>query len=671
MTDTQMTLDINGRLIVINNEKNLLELIRKSGIELPTFCYHSGLSIYGACRLCIVDIENMGIQASCSIVPKPGMRIRTHTEELREMRRIYLELLLANHNQACPTCERSDSCKLRELSAQLGIDTVRFKSIQRLEPIDFSSCALTRDPNKCVLCGDCVRYCEEIQGIGAIGFAKRGSNAKVVPAFNKGLAEGECVNCGGCAAVCPTGALTPKNQTSTVWKDLGDPAKTVVAQVAPACRVSLGEMFGEKAGTSVMGRLTAALRMLGFNKVYNTSFAADLTAVEETSEFIIRKTENKLLPMFTSCCPAWVKYAEQYYPDILLNLSSCKSPQQMFGAVLKKKLCEQLDIKRENLVVVSIMPCTAKKFEASRPEFFQNGNPDVDHVLTTQELGKMIKEAGICFNDIEPSSMDIPFGLATGAGVIFGSSGGVSEAVMRCAFEKLTNTTLEEVAFVNLRENDGVRIAQIPVGDLKLKAAVVHGLSNAKKVIKQIKSMELDVDIIEVMACPGGCVGGAGQPIAKEHDTVRKRTYGIYQADKKMALRKPQDNPFVNNLYMETFNLESGAETKHRLLHTKYQQRRRIVEDAVTVFAASKADPIRIKVCVGTSCYRRGAQSLLRNIVDFVRRTEKEHMFSVEATFCMEQCDKGPTVTVGDRIFQKCTAETIIDYLSQKVTINA
>jgi NADH-quinone oxidoreductase subunit G len=667
MTEHHPTLEVNGRRVAVNGEKNLLELIRKSGIELPTFCYHSSLSVYGACRLCIVDIEGMGIQASCSIAPKPGMRIRTHTKELREMRRIYLELLLANHTQTCPTCERSDSCKLRELSAQLGIDKVRFKPVSRLEPVDHSSLALTRDPNKCVLCGDCVRYCEEIQGIGAIGFAARGSNAKVVPAFDKGLADGECVNCGGCASVCPTGALTPKNQTAEVWTALCDPSKTVVAQVAPACRVSLGEMFKEEAGTSVMGRLTASLRMLGFDQVYNTSFAADLTAVEETSEFLVRKVSGERLPLFTSCCPAWVKYAEQYFSDMLPHLSSCKSPQQMFGAVLKDKLCKKLDIERRDLVVVSVMPCTAKKFEAARPEFATDGNPDVDHVLTTQELGKMIKEAGICFADIEPASMDIPFGLATGAGVIFGSSGGVSEAVMRCASEKVTGKALGEVVFEELRDNKGIKIAEVPVGDFMIKAAVVHGLGNAKKVLKQIKSKELDVDIVEVMACPGGCVGGAGQPIVQDRDTVRKRARGIYQADKKMPLRKPQDNPFVQKLYDESFAGEEGASKVHHLLHTEYQKRRRIVGDAVTVFAATQADPIRVKVCVGTSCYQRGAQPLLRAIVDFVRRTGQEHRFSVEATFCMEQCDKGPSVTVGDRVFQKTSADEIIAYLTQRI----
>ena len=398
------TLTLNGRTVAFADERNLLEVIRKAGIDLPTFCYHSELSVYGACRLCIVDIEGRGLHASCSVKPEPGLKVKTHTDELRDIRKINLELLLAGHNRECTTCGKSASCRLLELSRRLGVDTVRFKETRPAAPIDDSNPSLVRDPNKCILCGDCVRACSEIQGIGAIDFAHRGSGAAVLPAFGKELAEVECVFCGQCARVCPTGAILPKSEIAAVWKALHDPKKKVVAQVAPAVRVALGEAFGLPAGADVTGKIAAALKAAGFAAVYDTSFAADLTVIEEASEFLERKKKGEKLPQFTSCCPAWVRCCEQYDPELLPNLSTCKSPQQMFGALAKRMLPQTLGVPAAEIVVVSIMPCTAKKSEARRPEFATDGRPDVDFVLTTQELARMIEEAGLDFRNLPPEA---------------------------------------------------------------------------------------------------------------------------------------------------------------------------------------------------------------------------------------------------------------------------
>ncbi|HSV26990.1 MAG TPA: [Fe-Fe] hydrogenase large subunit C-terminal domain-containing protein, partial [Sedimentisphaerales bacterium] len=409
------TITLNGRPAAIDNEKNLLEVIRKANIDLPTFCYHSDLSVYGACRLCIVEIDGVGLQTSCSIKATPGMTVRTHTERLRKMRRIYLELLLASHHQKCTTCVKNSMCKLQDLAAKMGIEQVRFKTTESSKPIDDTNPSLVRDPNKCILCGDCVRACEEMQGVGAIDFAKRGAATTVTPAFGKSLKQVDCVYCGLCVSVCPTGAITPKSEIEQVWAAISNPKKTVVAQIAPAVRVAIGEMFGLEAGQVTTGKIAAALKMLGFDKVFDTSYAADLTVIEETTEFLARKQKGEKLPQFTSCCPAWVKFAEQYLPDFLSNLSSCRSPQQMFGSLAKRILPEQLKIDAADLFVVSIMPCTAKKFEATRPEFRGDKGPDVDAVLTTQELGRMIHQAGIRFNDLTPDSLDMPMSYKTGA----------------------------------------------------------------------------------------------------------------------------------------------------------------------------------------------------------------------------------------------------------------
>ncbi|MFO1478464.1 MAG: [FeFe] hydrogenase, group A [Verrucomicrobiota bacterium] len=648
------TLTIDGLTVAINGERNLLELIRKAGIDLPTFCYHSDLSVYGACRLCLVDIQGRGIQGACSTPPEAGLQVRTQTEEIREIRRIAIELLLANHDQECPTCPKSNACRLQDIARKLGVQKVRFHRVLEPEEPDRTSLSLVRDSNKCVLCGDCVRFCSEIQGVGAIDFAYRGHDSAVLPAFGKGLGEGECINCGQCAAVCPTGALTPRTEIDEVWKALHDKTKTVVVQVAPAVRVAIGDAFGLPAGQAVSGRMVAALKRLGFHRVYDTAYSADLTILEEANEFLKRKEKGKKLPLFTSCCPGWVKFAEQYFPEILPHLSTCKSPQQMFGSLAKDLLPAELGVARENLVMVSVMPCTAKKFEAKRPEFTVNGNPDVDHVLTTQELIRMIEEAGLRFTQLQPESYDMPMGFKTGAGVIFGNSGGVMEAVLRYAAEKVTGKKLDSPDFHVVRGDSGVRYADVPVGDITLKLAIVHGLKNAAALAEKVRNGESDLDLIEIMACPGGCIGGAGQPVSCDVDIRRLRTQGLYDADKNMELHKPQENHYLTELYQKHLG-EIGGHRAHDLLHTHYQNRRRTV-DEIQLGDGPGERPVKVNVCVGTNCFIKGSQSLLHGLLEDIEEKRLGQQVDVSASFCFEKCEHGPTVSVDGKLIHHCTA---------------
>jgi NADH-quinone oxidoreductase subunit G len=650
---------IDGRPVAFDRERNLLEVIRNAGINLPTFCYHSELSIYGACRLCIVDIEGMGIVTSCSTEPRPGMKIQTATAEIRDMRKIFLELLLADHERECPTCQRSNNCKLQDLTRRMGVETVRFKQTRPRMPKDALSDSIVRDPNKCVLCGDCVRMCKEVQGIGAIDFVGRGAEVSVQPAFGKPLGEGECVNCGQCASVCPTGALSVKSEKESVWEALNNPAKTVVAQLAPAVRVSLGEEFGTEPGAISTGQVVAALKMMGFDKVYDTSFAADLTIIEEAEEFLARFEKGERVPQFTSCCPGWVKYAEQYFPELLPHISTCKSPQQMFGSLAKEVLPQKLDCPKEDFVVVSIMPCTAKKFEARRPEFSQNGAQEVDHVITTQELALMIDEKGIRFPSLSPESFDLPFGFKTGAGVIFGNSGGVSEAVLRYASEKISGRKSDRVEYTSVRGNPGILSATIDIDGTELKLAVVHSLINAQKLAQEVRDGKSDYHFIEVMACPGGCVGGAGQPISFEPDTVEKRSKGIYDADKMLQLHKSQENPYVNDCYQTVFSDGVGGPTAHKLLHTSFKSRRRIHEKGIHLFDGNTAETVEVKVCMGTNCYLKGSQAIMKQLVRTVEENNLSDRLQVNATFCMEKCGNGPSVTINGRYVANADFDTV------------
>ncbi len=660
------TLFINGKEVGFADERNLLEVIRKAGINLPTFCYHSELSVYGACRLCIVDIAGRGIMSSCSIKPEAGMKVKTHTTELRDVRKMTMELLLANHAKDCTSCSKSLNCKLQELSAELGVGEVRLKKTDKIIPLDLSSDALTRDPNKCILCGDCVRACDEIQGIGAIDFSNRGSEVMVVPAFNKNLADVECVDCGQCARVCPTGAIVPKSNTEQVWKEIENDEKIVVAQIAPAVRVAIGELFGLEPGQTMTGQIVSALKLLGFDKVYDTSFAADLTVLEEANEFLHRKESNSNLPLFTSCCPGWVKYAEQYYPELLGNLSSCKSPQQMFGSLAKEILPGQLKAKAKDITIVSIMPCTAKKVEANRPEFTHGNIKDVDYVLTTTELAKMIKEAGLSLPNLAPESLDLPLGFKTGAGVIFGSTGGVSEAVLRYVYEKVTDKKLDNPDFVDIRGNEGIKEYAVELNGETVKIAIVHGLKNAKTVAEKVKAGKSDYALIEVMACPGGCVGGAGQPVQYDEKTRGKRAKGLYDCDKMLQLHKSQENPYIKEVY-DNHLKEPGSDVAHKLLHTSYSNRKRIFESGFDVINGSNSQKLEISVCVGTGCYVKGSQNLLHRLIRFIDEKDFKDAVNVKATFCMESCDRGPSVTIGDELIHKCTFELATEKILKDV----
>ncbi len=603
------TLTLNGREVEFTDEPNLLEIIRKAGVDVPTFCYLSGLSPYGACRLCLVEIEGQNgrpnmITASCSTPPAPGMVVRTETKEIRNMRKIALELLLANHNMDCPTCVRNSTCRLQELANRLGVDKIRYKRREELLPIDDSSPSIQRDPNKCVLCGECVRVCSEIQGVGAISFSQRGANSQVAPAFGGKMVDSECVNCGQCAAACPTGALTVKQDREKVWEALYDPTKTVVVEIAPAVRVAVGEAFGAQPGENVAGKLVAALKLMGFKQVYDTCFTADMTIFEEATEFIDRFTKKENLPLFTSCCPAWVKFCETFFPEMTKNLSTCRSPQAMFGSVAKKILPEQLGCKREDLVVVSIMPCTAKKYEASLDKFKVDGVRETDIVITTSEIQQMIASLGINLMNLDPEPFDMPLGFSTGAGVIFGASGGVMEAALRFAVEKVTGEKLKCVDFKDVRGMDNLKEStlQTPAGEVKI--AVVYGLAAAKKLLGRIKSGEASYDFVEVMACPGGCISGAGQPQGATDAIRRKRQAGTYAADKAMQLQKSQDNYMVAQCYEKHLGGGPGTHEAHELLHTTYQNRSQIFDAKVPAMRGT--DPERVSVVV-TVCTDKNA----------------------------------------------------------------
>ena len=656
---------INDRPVLWEGETNILALAQKAHITIPTFCYHSELSVYGACRMCLVEVEGRGLVTSCSTAPAEGMRIKTHTHQILKLRKIIIEMLLANHDRECTQCDRSADCKLREISYQLGVNDLRFRKTREPREIDTGSPSLVRDPNKCVLCGDCVRFCDEVQGIGAIDFVNRGEDVFVSPAYGKSLAKVDCVHCGQCAAVCPTGAITIKNQTRDVWADIENPDKYVVAQIAPAVRVALAEMFNLEPNQQNTGKMVTAMRMIGFDKVFDTAFTADLTVIEEANEFLNRKLNGGKLPIFTSCCPAWVKFAEQSHPRLLDHLSTCRSPQQMFGSLAKVQLPEMLGVEKEKLSVVSIMPCTAKKFEAGRPEFAPGGVRDVDHVLTTQELGRMIKEAGINFADLEPSSFDLAMGFATGAGVIFGNSGGVSEAVVRYAADKLNLDLPEVIDLMPTYLDQGFKSAEVdtPVG--KIRFAVVHGLKRAHELAEKIEKGEEYYDVIEVMACPGGCIGGAGQPIASSVKHRAKRAESINHTDKMMSLHRSQDNPFMKELY-ERLLEEPNSEKAHELLHTHYHSRKRIEDEEIQFFDASDESRCKVKVCVGTSCFLRGAQEILGHTLKTVADNGWNRYFEVAATFCTENCDKGPTITIGDQVVHKATIADVDRILGEE-----
>lgn len=551
---------IDNMPVEIAGEPNILGLIRKAGIDLPTFCYYSELSVYGACRMCVVEDKRGEIHAACSTPPKAGMEVKTNTPRLRRYRKMILELLLSNHCRDCTTCEKSGKCKLQELAQRFGIKRVRFDNTSEESDMDNSSLCISRDKSKCILCGDCVRMCEEVQNVGAIDFAFRGSKMCVSTAFDEPIANTNCVGCGQCAAICPTGAIVVKNDTSKLWKELNNKDTKVVVQIAPAVRVGIGKELGLAEGENVMGRVVAALRRMGFDEVFDTSTAADLTVLEETGEFLGRLQKGGKFPLITSCCPAWIRYAELNYPELLENISTCRSPMQMFASVLK----EHYKHSNRRVVTVAIMPCTAKKHEAARDEFREDGVPYVDYVITTQELIQMIREAGIVFPEIEPEAVDMPFGATSGAGVIFGVTGGVTEAVIRRVSDDKSVSALRAIAFTGVRGMEGVKETSINYEGKEIKVAIVSGLKNADDLIQKMKKGEAHYDFIEVMACPGGCVCGAGQPFTNA-EGKKLRGAGLYDADRMSNIKRSEENPVIMALYG---GLLKGK--THKLLHVHY-----------------------------------------------------------------------------------------------------
>ena len=556
---------IDGQAIEFTDEPNVLSVIRKAGIDIPTLCYHSELSIYGACRLCTVEDDRGKTFASCSEKPRDGMIIYTNTPRLMRYRKLILELLLAAHCRDCTTCIKSGECHLQELAHRMGVHEIRFENVREIQPIDTSSHAIIRDPNKCILCGDCVRMCDNVQNINAIDFAYRGTDAQVIPAFNKKIAETDCVGCGQCRVVCPTGAISIHTNIDEVWEALADKNTKVIAQIAPAVRVAIGDNFGYAKGENVMGKLVGVLHRLGFDEVYDTSYGADLTVVEESKEFIERFTSGEKMPLFTSCCPAWVKYCENKYPEFVPNLSTCRSPQQMFGAVVREYYKDPEKNEGKKIVSVSIMPCTAKKEEILRPESYTNGKQDVDYVLTTTEIVRMIRKSGIVFDKVEIEAADVPFGIGSGSGVIFGVTGGVTEAVLRRLQQGHNRVDMESIKKSGVRGDDGIKVLTYNYNGTEIKAAVVNGLANADKVLQQIKNHEAEYDFVEVMACRRGCIMGGGQPVNAGPRTRKARMKGLYDTDVNTQIKKSNENPMILSLYD---TLLKGKE--HELLHRNF-----------------------------------------------------------------------------------------------------
>ena len=574
----KVNITIDGIQLYVPANYTILQAAKEVGINIPTLCFLKDVNEIGCCRMCVVEVKgSKALQAACVHPVKEGMVVYTHTPKVMEARKVTLELILSNHNANCQTCERSwMDCELQALANKMSVGDLRFEGDNTKLPLDIGP-SIVRDPNKCILCRRCVSMCKNTQTVSVIDLVNRGFKTQVAAPFDMPLSETPCVNCGQCITVCPVGALHEKQDIDKVWEAIYDPEKVVLVQTAPAVRVALGEDFNMDIGTPVTGKMVTALRMLGFDKVFDTDTAADLTIMEEVSELIDRVRGGGKLPLITSCSPGWIKFCEHNFPEMLDNLSSCKSPHQMFGAVLKSYYAEKNDIDPKNIVTVSIMPCTAKKFEAARPEMEVDGLRDVDYVLTTRELGQMIYDVGIDFPSLGDSNFDNPFGAATGAGVIFGATGGVMEAALRTAADLLTDTSADNIEYEAVRGLDGIKVAKIQVADLTLRAAVAHGLGNARKLMEAIKNGE-EFHFIEIMACPGGCVNGGGQPLQLSDvrnwiDIRAERAKGLYTEDRASFIRKSHNNPAVKKLYKEYLGMAGGTKA-HHLLHTHYTERK-------------------------------------------------------------------------------------------------
>ncbi len=568
-----VNITVNGRTVEAKRGEMLLATLRRAGIKVPTLCHMENLIPSGACRMCVVEVEGRpNLVTSCSFPVTDGMKVHTHSPRALRARKTIVELLLANHPDDCLYCVRSTDCQLRDLAVEFGVRQRRFVGAKRDDKEDVSSPSIERDPAKCILCGKCVRVCEEIQGVAAIDFLYRGSQARIGTAFDEGLNVSSCINCGQCIMVCPTGALREQSHVKEVMAALANPELVVVAQHAPAVSVTLGEEFGIKPGTDVAGVMTSALRQLGFERVFDTSFSADLTIMEEASELAHRIKTGGVLPMFTSCSPGWIKFIEEFYPEFTPNLSTCKSPQQMLGAIIKSYYAEKQGLDPRNIYSVSIMPCTAKKFECGRPEMLHDGTPDVDAVLTTRELARVIRLRGLDLHALAPEPADMPFGERSTAGKLFGATGGVMEAAIRTAYFMLTGHELDDLKVEAVRGLDGIKEARVTIGDLDVGVAVVSGLGNARKLLDQIRAGRNDLHFIEVMTCPGGCIAGGGQPIRTNLDAVRSRMQALYNIDRDEPLRTSHNNESVKHLYAE-FLGEPLSEKSHHLLHTHYMKR--------------------------------------------------------------------------------------------------
>jgi NADH-quinone oxidoreductase subunit G/NADP-reducing hydrogenase subunit HndD len=572
-----LTIEINGKKLEATKGETILTVARRNGIEVPTLCHMEGLAPSGACRMCVVDVEGFpNLLTACSYPVADGMKVKTHSPRALETRRTIVQLLLANHPDDCLYCARSSNCDLQGLARDLGVARREYHGFRAKKSLDVSGPSLVRDPEKCILCGKCVRVCEDIQAVSAIDFVGRGSKTVIGTAFSRGLATSSCVNCGQCVVVCPTGALVERSYVAEVLGALRDPDKYVVVQHAPAVSVTLAEEFGVPPGTDCDGQMVAALRSAGFKRVFDTSFSADLTIMEEASELVHRIKTGGKLPMFTSCSPGWIKFMETFYPDMLGHLSTCKSPQQMLGAITKSYFAQREGIDPAKIVSVSIMPCTAKKFEAGRPEMTQDYSPDVDYVLTTREAAQLLRMSGVGMVGIEPEASDTPFGERSTAGKIFGASGGVMEAAVRTAHFMITGKELPGLDIQPLRGLDGAKELKANIGGIDVGAAVVSGLGNARALVEQIRAGRKDLHFIEVMTCPGGCINGGGQPLHSNKAAVVARMKKLYNLDKDSTLRVSHDNKSVKRLYEEFLGAPLG-EKSHHLLHTHYTAREVLV----------------------------------------------------------------------------------------------
>ncbi len=647
-----MKVFVNDREIELKNgSRNLLEALREAGIEIPNLCYLSETSIYGACRMCLVEIDGKEIVTSCTTKPREGMRIKTNTPQIHELRRGILELLLATHNRDCTTCERNGSCKLQKYAEDFGIRNVRFAQIKKNTKTDRSA-PIIRDNSKCILCGDCVRVCEEVQGIGVIDFAYRGFSTQVTPVFETELSKTECVYCGQCVAHCPTAALTFRSDLDRLYQALSS-GKTVIGMIAPAVRVAVQEDLSMDSDATMAERLVAFLKMSGFSKVFDVAFAADLVAYEEAHELYERVVNNEKLPLLTSCCPAWVKYVEQFYPKYVENLSTVKSPQQALGTIVKKIYAKKIGINPEDIVLVSFMPCTAKKFEAERQEHLGM----VDLVLTTKELSQMIKASGINIKQLTPEPFDKPFGISSQGGLNFGKTGGV--------FATVVEVIRDEMGIENEEYHDlqpGVKSAVLTLKDGRvLKGLVVFGLANARDIMKKVMEKVLDTNIIEVMACNYGCIGGGGQPYPNDSKVRQTRARILKETASIKAINSPVENYYLQKLYQEEFK---DQHTRH-MIHTEYKPRKRIESEDIEILPLPKEDKTTVKVCLGTSCYMKGSYRVLSQLVESVKKDSLGDEIEVVGTFCLENCDKSPNVMVNDKLISEATLEKVEEVLKE------